>query len=120
MLSLFSNFGQGGRYYNIDIVLGKTPSDYEDTKNAWNKIEMTILRNRKGLLEETSNINRYDKVRQEINRELIITLEKFARALSRLFTLADFGDFAKQASPLVYDFLMLKDRDLGTSDYRIS
>ena len=117
IVSLLSSFAQGGRYYNLDIVL-KGTSKYKDPTTMWQEIEMVILQ-RNDLLKKLNDNDTYN-IHREINRELIITLEKFARALSRLFTLADFGDFAKQASPLVYDYLMLMDKDLGTRDYRIS
>jgi hypothetical protein len=126
IVSLLSSFAQGGRYYNLDIVL-EGNSKYNDPTTMWQEIEGVILQKRGDLLKklsgsETYNIRSdiYNNIRREINHELIITLEKFARALSRLFTLAGFGDFAKQVSPLVHDYLMLKPDDLGTRDYRIS
>lgn len=115
IISLLSDFAQGGRYYNLDIVL-KGASAYKDPVKGWDKIETTILKTREDLLKKL-NDGDLDDVYKEINRELIITLEKFARALARLFTLADFGDFAKKASSLVYDYLMLMDKDLGTRAY---
>ena len=115
IISLLSNFAQGGRYYNLDMVLEGT-SRYDDPIEGWNRIESTILKSRKDLSEKINN-NDLDNIFKEINRELIINLEKFARALTRLFTLADFGSFAKQVSPLVYDYLMLMDTELGTKKY---
>lgn len=115
IISLLSEFAHGGRYYNLDIVL-KGTSKYKDPIKGWNKIESTILQKRKDLLEKM-NINDLDNVYKEINRELIINLEKFARVLARLFTLADFGDFAMQASHLVHDYLKLMDKELGTRNY---
>lgn len=115
IISLLSNFAQGGRYYNLGMVLEGT-SKYDDPIKGWNEIESTILQARKDLLEKMNDSD-LDNVYKEINRELIINLEKFARALARLFTLADFGNFAKQASPLVYDYLMLMDKELGKKDY---
>lgn len=118
IISLLSDFAQGGRYYNLDMVLKGTPN-YKDPTKGWDKIESTILQTREDLLKKL-NDGDLDDVYKEINRELIITLEKFARALARLFTLADFGDFAKQASSLVYDYLMLMDKNLGTKEYQNS
>lgn len=118
IVSLLSEFAQGGRYYNLDIVLRGT-STYKDPTIMWQEIERVILQKNDGRLKKL-NESDTNNVRREINRELIITLEKFARALSRFFTLADFGSFAKQASVFVYDYLMLKDDDLGTRDYLIS
>lgn len=91
-------------------------SKEEDPVRVWNEIEMEILQIREDSLRKLKEKN-LDSIYKEINRGLIIILEKFARALARLFTLADFGDFAKQASPLVYDYLMLMDNDLGTRNY---
>ena len=97
------------------MVLKET-SRYDDPIEGWNRIESTILQTRKDLLQKMNN-NDLGNVYEEINRELIIVLEKFARALTRLFTLADFGSFAKQVSPLVYDYLMLMDKELGQKKY---
>lgn len=118
IISILSDFAQGGRYYNLDIVL-KGTSTYEDPARGWDEIETTILQTRKDLLKKLSDGD-LDDAYKEINRELIITLERFARALARLFTLADFGDFAKRASPVVYDYLMLMDKDLGARNYQNS
>jgi len=115
IISLLSDFAQGGRYYNLDMVLSGT-SRYDDPIEGWGRIESTILQERKDLLQRMKN-NDLDDVYKEINRELIIVLEKFARALARLFTLADFGSFAKQVSPLVYDYLTIMDKELGTKRY---
>lgn len=115
IISLLSDFAQGGRYYNLNIVL-KGTSTYKDPDEGWDKIVNTIIQRREYLLKELYNGDS-DYFYKEIDRELIITLEKFARSLARLFTLADFGDFAKRASPLVFDYLMLMDKDLGTRNY---
>jgi len=115
IISLLSDFAQGGRYYNLDIV-SKGTSTYKDPAKGWDKIETTILQTRKDLLKKL-NDGDLDDVYKEINRELIITLKRFARALARMFTKADFGDFAKQASPLVYDYLRLMNEDLGKREY---
>lgn len=115
IISLLSDFAQAGRYYNLDIVL-RGDSNFEDPTNGWKKIETTIIQTRKDLSKKLDD-NDFDYLHKEVNHELIVILEKFTRALARLFTLADFGDFAKRASPLVFDYLMLMDNDLGTREY---
>ncbi len=115
IISLLSDFAQGGRYYNLDMVL-KGNSRYDDPIKGWSRIESTILQKRKDLVQKM-NDNDLGNVYEEINRELVIVLEKFARALARLFTLADFGSFAKQVSPLVYDYLTIMDKELGMKKY---
>lgn len=115
IIGLLSEFAQGGRYYYLDWVIAGD-SEYENPEDIWQKIEAYIVKDRKDILELLTNKKLNDAYR-EINKELIISLEKFARALSRLFTLADFGKFAEQASPLVFDYLMLRNEDLGTKQY---
>jgi hypothetical protein len=115
IISLFSDFAQAGRYYNLDIVI-KGKSDYKDPDYFWTKIENTIMKARKEVYDKFEK-GEIEYVSKEINRDIIIILEKYTRALARLFTLADFGDFAKQASPLVHHYLMLTDDKLGTTDY---
>ena len=115
IVTILSNFGQGARYYNLDMVLNGT-SMYKDPKLGWDTIEMTIVQMKGRDLNEIAKIPT-NELYEEINREIIIILEKFTRALARLFTLADFGDLAKQVSPLVHDYLFLMDKDLGSRKY---
>jgi len=116
IISILSDFGMKGRYYYLDMARGK--SQKEDPIRRWEDIENEICQTRPRLLDRLKNND--PSVHAEINREIIITLEKFARALARIFAKANFGDFAKKNSPLVYDYLMLMDKDLGTRDYRKS
>lgn len=116
IITLFSKFAQGGRYYNLDIVLNGA-SVYEDPVRNWNEMETAIFRKRKDLLAQLEN-DFNAPVSKEINRELIIVLEKFARALARLFVYADLGELSKTAYPFISDFLVLSDVDLGKCEYQ--
>jgi len=119
IISIFFNFAQAGRYYNLDIVI-KGKSDFKDSKNMWEELEMAIVRSSENISRKYSDPN-YRNIKgtyKEINQELIKILEKFARALSRLFTLGDFSNFSKGVSTPLHDFLFLRDEDLGTRDYR--
>jgi len=116
IISILSEFAQSSRYYNLDIACDGN-SKYKNPKVIWEEEELSIFQNRKNFLKRLSKEN-LDDIYKEINREFIVPLEKFTRALARLFTLADFGDFAKQVSSLVYDYLTLRDEELGTRDYR--
>jgi len=116
IISILSEFAQGGRYYNLDIVL-EGNSKYKEPKAVWEKLELNIFQS-KGDFSKKISEESLDDIHKETNHKLIVLLEKFARALARLFTLGDFGGFAKQVSPLVYDYLMLRDEELGTRNYR--
>ena len=116
IISNLSDFAQGSRYYNLDIVL-KGWSKYRDPNSVWENIELNILREKRVPLDKLHEES-LGNIYREINHEIIVSLEKFTRALARLFTLADFGDFAKQVSSFVYNYLTLRDEELGTRDYR--
>ena len=111
-----SNYAQGGRYYNLDILV-KGHSVYSEPKQSWEFLEAYIMENRNQLdkFYKSLDLQEFYKL---VNHELVVIIEKLMRALSRLFTLADFGTLAKQVSPLVFDFLMLSESDLGQTDYR--
>jgi len=116
IISNLSDFAQGSRYYNIDIVL-KGWSKYKNPNSVWGNIELNILRE-KGVPLDKLHKEDLKNIYYEINHEIIVALEKFTRALARMFVLADLGEFAKQVSPCVYDYLTLRDDELGTRDYR--
>lgn len=114
---LLSEFAQSSRYYNLDVVL-ETGKKSKDPSHGWDDIEKAIIRQRPDIAKRLSDINDdLDSIYEEINCELVKVLEQFARALARLFVFADLGDFARQASPLVHDFLLLDDAELGTRKY---
>jgi len=116
IISILSNFAQSGRYYNLDIVTTGT-SSFDDPEDGWSKVELAIINERPDLKQLMDSPTDSDLLFEEINREFIVYLERFARALSRLFTLADFGSQAKRFSGLVTDFLCLPDSQLGRTRY---
>ena len=117
IVSILSEFAQSGRYYNLDMFIdGK--SDYDKSEDKWEELETAIALSRKDISKKIKTPGELGHIYTEINKEFIIVLEKFARALARLFTLGDFGKFAKQISPYVHDYLFLKDEELGNRDYR--
>jgi transposase len=65
-----------------------------------------------------NNPNQLDKIYSDTNKELIIRLEKFFRALTRQFI---FGDFSKDSNMYVsqiQDFSDIDDNKLGKIHYR--
>lgn len=115
LINLFSKYGQGGRYYSLDMIL-KEKSSHSNPIEEWEKVKNSFLDERQDVKDRFFNEPQYD-YHPEIMKELIIILERFFRALSRLFTLGDFGELAKKMSPLVYTFLMKMDKDLGKTEY---
>jgi hypothetical protein len=125
LLELLSEFGKYARYYNLDIVTNAA-SEPMDVDSEWKATEMEILQSDKKMWKKFVKLSKNpqpssgEKARQiylEINRRTIVTLERFARALSRQFTLGKLGELANQLSGAVHPFLFLTDSDLGTQKY---
>jgi len=58
-----------------------------------------------------------DEMYEKINHLLIIYLERFARALSRIFTLGELHEKAQTNYAYISDFLNIMNDQLGKSVY---
>lgn len=117
LIVLLSEFGKFARYFNLNVVTGEVDPGI-DVKASWEEYETSYVLNEKELLAKLSDFETQKEVLDYITRKIIIKLERFTRALSRQFTLGRLGVLAQQYSSIVYDFLMLKDSELGNIDYR--
>lgn len=116
IIRILSDFAQGGRYYNLDIVT-EGNSRFIDPSDNWAELEMNVIKEYDELEILMKDLTKIDELYKEINKHLIICLEKFVRALSRLFTLAELGNEAKKCTGIISDFLFLEDSELGTIKY---
>ncbi len=117
IISLLSEFGKYGRYYNLDVVTGKSKLG-KNIKASWQEYEAKLLTTDSPIVRSFENHNKLTEAYRRVIQKIIIKLERFLRAISRQFTLGNLGELAKQFSPAVYPFLMLDDDKLGPIDYR--
>lgn len=115
IVRILSAFGQSARYYNLDLIKGQ--KNYGSPKDEWQKLESIILRKKPDWQKIIDNDLNLDETYKHINQEIIIHLEKFMRALSRLFTIGGLGQKAKQYSSAVFPFVQLSDEQLGKTEY---
>jgi hypothetical protein len=117
LVTALSDFGQAARYYNLDVVSGKDPQ-YPSPEEAWNEIENAIIERdpawARKLEDRPAAI---DDLFERVNRELVIGLERLARALARLFTLSRIAEEARVFTGLIGPFLFLRDDELGRTMY---
>ena len=116
MIKILSDFGQAGRYYNLDVVSGKTPAT-DSPEQQWSKLETEIMRDRADWAAELTKPKGLAVTFERVNIEIVASLERFSRALCRLFTIGGLGVKARQASPIVHVFLMIRDEMLGNTKY---
>lgn len=112
LIEVLSKFGQYARYYNLDVVVGK--SKLENVEGYWQRYELELISKNKKV--KTLYLMK-KPVYNFVNKDIIITLERFIRALVRQFTLGDLGNEAKKCVSSINPFLFLKNEELGERDY---
>lgn len=91
LIKALGEFNTHLRYYNLNLITKETTNFYVSKK----KLDTVFT---KGIKKE----------------KLVAQIDRFIRALSRMFTLGDFGEDGKRLSPHLFDFLFLLEEDLGT------
>ncbi len=112
LIHVLSRFGEATRYFNLNVVTGKSPST-DSPDREWERLETEILQDTPGWEERMRSGMDLDDTYSKINQEIASKLERFARALARLYTHGDLGPLARQWGNPVLDFAILKDEDLG-------
>lgn len=113
---LLSEFDKGARYYYLDIVtIGN--SDYKEPCEMIQELEREIVSDNPELKKLMSDVAKTKEFNEKLNKELLIILERFVRALSRLFTLGELGKHGPKMIGYIRDFLFLRDNNLGEANY---
>lgn len=115
-----SEFAKRSRYFNMDVILGNEQNF--DSKKEWEKLEDKVLINYYGEQEfykKLGNIDLLEDIYKKGNELLVSKLEQFFRAITRQFI---FGNFSSESKKFVYQiesFSMIKEEQIGKTDYRI-
>lgn len=118
LIYLLSEFGKYARYYNLDVVTSAAKPSI-NVKQLWEEYESNLITSSPEILEKLGNLEATEEVIGYTKRQILIKLEKFTRAICRQFTIGRLGEKALQYSPTLYDFVILKDEDLGNQNYRL-
>jgi hypothetical protein len=115
LLAVLTDFGEWGRYYNLDTLLNRTGhvAARDDPAASLQRIESRILSCRPEWIAKMKGPG-FDGAYSGVKAELTATLQRFTRALSRMFTLGPLGDRGRRLQPVIRVFLFLRDEDLHT------
>lgn len=117
---ILSEFGRRSRYFNLDAILG-IEQEFESTEN-WKSIEKEIcieIYGKKKFYQLLSDHQQIEKIYSNLNKEIVIRLERFFRALTRQFI---FGNFYKDSKVFMFqiaDFTDIDDEQLGLTEYNL-
>ena len=110
MLEILSDFGQQGRYHNLETLLNQSSGDRRPSpEEAWQRLEAEFLRrhpewvNRIGTPEFTSGWY------QALAGDVTEILQRFLRAICRMWTLGPLGDEGRRLTGTINRFLFLTD-----------
>jgi len=116
VIILLEKYADAGRYYNIDIILGKRRSSKDDPLRSFESYCFDVFTRQPDWQKKITGENlgqKLDGSIRYINQQIIILLQRFARALCRMFTLGKLGKTGKQLIGIIGNFLFLQDEDLG-------
>ena len=116
LLSLLADFGNRGRYYDLDTFLDPsvgTDVSSRDPMGSFQKIERDFLDTKPEWMARMGKPE-FQGFYEVFNAELTATLQRFARALSRFFTLGPLGAQGRRLQPAICMFLFLRDEELAT------
>lgn len=123
LITILSDFGQNGRYYNLNVIGGKS-NPLSDVKARLEEFELQLIMRKyesdaNKLKEILISPDKKDEFYEETYTIIIRKLQRFARALVRQFTLGDLGKEARRYSGLLKPFLNLRDEELGHINKRV-
>lgn len=113
MLSVLSTFGKWSRYYRLQEFLNPDSVDPEDDPDrAWETIESEVLRLHPDWVAQVDSAGG-GRAFESIARDVTATLERFGRAVTRMWTLGALDDEARRHLGVIKNFLFRRDHELG-------
>ncbi len=117
MVVLLEKFAcKAGRYYNIDVILGKKRSADDDPVRLFESYCDDVFTRQPDWQNKITGENLGEKMDANIryvSHHITTLLQRFARALCRMFTLGRLGQIGSQQTDTIGCFLYLQDKDLG-------
>jgi len=110
-VNLLTKLGKETRYYNFDM-LANTPITYADPNEVIQDIEDEVISQNDYLQQLKDDTKNPNALEPALNLELLNFFKRYARALSRLFTIGELGKEASSIGTHLYDFIMIRDSEI--------
>lgn len=112
-LRLLSTFGTWSRYYRFEQFLGASLSAEDDPDQQWSAFELEALRRTDGWEQLLGSPMGGDESHRRVSAHIAGILNRFARAITRMWTLGGVHEQGRVHVGTIRDFLMLNDEQLG-------
>lgn len=110
MLRVLSDFGKQGRYHNLDILLAENPSRLgQSPEEAWQQLESDFLARHPEWKDKLGTPEFSTGWYQALAADVTEVLQRFLRAVCRMWTLGPLGEHGKQLTGTINRFLFLTD-----------
>lgn len=116
LLGLLDDFARDDRYIFMNGIVEPTIGR-EWPKYRWEELEKTALSDDTyfQMLQE----DKLTELKVQANIQLKAYIERFVRALTRLFIFGELGDLARSNTTTVWEFIRLEDGNLGQKEYNL-
>lgn len=115
IINLLSDYGMGGRYYDLDGLLGIEPGRDEPALR-WEQIEGDIARD-EGIYEQMLDPRQQPCALQIVSTRIVIYIEKLIAAIARLYWWGQLGPDGTRAGSPLYDYLVMEEAVFGSTKY---
>lgn len=116
LLKFLSEFGDTGRYHNLDVVTGAKNKGI-DVQRLWQKYETEVMIKDKEDLEAFFKTATLEEKKKNVIYKFVGDLERFVRAICRQYTLGKISEKRIQFRVPVIGFAILSDHELSKQEY---
>jgi hypothetical protein len=114
LLEALTTFAKAGRYSNLDAFLGVDRGTLSDPYAAWSSIERRVLAAHPEFEELLKQGDpRFGYFYPVVGRHVAALIDRYVRAVVRMWTLGPLGHEARRFSGSISSFLFLRDDQLG-------
>jgi hypothetical protein len=116
IVDLLDKYADAGRYYYADVITGVRCTPDDEPIRLFDCYCSEVLAERDQRQGRTRDYYPTRRTKQDtryVSRQMTVILQRFARALCRMFVSRRLGQQAQQMTGIIRSFLRLQDRDLG-------